>query len=241
MSVGVLDFARAPAVGPRASACALALALLSMPASAAAYEPREPVAPRLDVYVGAHYALGLGDICQRDLDVDGCSTGESFVGAHALVLYRPWEHWSLGPSVAYGVRPGAGSTSAGSFDSELSLLRVSAEARYWAAARRRLGLYLAVELGLASIEEELIARDGSAGGRLPAETSISQAAPLVGAGLGLGLALPFGLGLVPSVRGFATFFSDQPPDSFTADLEAHSFGTLYWVALCVDGTFGFGL
>jgi hypothetical protein len=238
MSVGVLEVLATCA--RVLSGMAVGLSLLLAPARAAAEPAREPVAPRVELYVGAHYALGLGDVCQRDLDVEACSNGESFLGAHALVLYRPFDHWSFGPSFAYGVRPGGASTSAGSFDSELSLLRVTAEARYWPSARRRLGLYLAAEAGLASMSEELSVSDGNAETQLPSRSSVSQAAPLLGAGLGLGIALPFGLGVVPSVRGFATFFSDEP-DSFSADLEAHSFGALYWVALCVDGTFGFGL
>jgi hypothetical protein len=242
MSVGVLE----PLAASARALCGMAigllpsLALLLEPARAAADPPREPVAPRVELYVGAHYALGLGDVCQRDADVEACSTGESFLGAHALVMYRPFDHWSFGPSVAYGVRPGGASTSAGSFDSELSLLRVAAEARYWPSKHRRLGLYLAAEAGLASMNEQLSVSDGSAETVLPSRSSVSQAAPLLGAGLGLGIALPFGLGVVPSVRGFATFFSEDP-DGFSTDLDAHSFGTLYWVALCVDGTFGFGI
>jgi hypothetical protein len=224
--------------GPNLAAFLLwaGLPALALAASAVRAQQAEPVAPRLDVFVGGHYALGLGDVCQRDLDVDSCSDGESFIGAQALVMYRPFDHWSFGPSVAYGVTPGSASTSAGSFDSELSLLRVSAEARYWLATRRRLGLYLAAEAGLASMSEQLSARGDDP---LPSKSSVSQAAPLLGAGIGLGLALPFGLGVVPSVRGFATFFGTDA-ESFNSDLEAHSLGTLYWVALCVDANLGFG-
>jgi hypothetical protein len=217
---------------------ALACVLAVGPARAAAQS--EPVAPRLDLYVGAHYALGLGKVCQRDFDVDSCSDGEGFLGAHGLVLLRPFEHWSFGPSVAYSVTPSTASTSAGSFDSELSLLRVSAEARYWLSARRRSGLYLAAEAGLASMSETLSLNDRRDAPTLPSKSSVSQAAPLLGAGLGLSLALPFGLGLAPSVRAFATFFGDDP-ESFNTDLEAHQLGTLYWLALYVDGSFGFSL
>jgi hypothetical protein len=219
-------------------ACLVAFGLAPSRTAAQASQ-NEPVAPRLDLFAGAHYALGIGDVCQRDSDVEECTTGESFLGAQALVMFRPFDHWSFGPSVAYGVTPGQGSTSAGTYDTELSMLRVSAEARYWPATRRRLGLYVAAEAGLASISETLAARD-TTGAPLPREASISQAAPLLGVGLGLGLALPFGLGVVPSVRGFATFFSDEA-ERFTPDLEARSFGTLYWLALCLDATFGFGL
>ena len=239
MSVCVLS-GRRPSSARFGLACTLllALALALGPARAAAQSGRnEPVAPRFDLFVGGHYALGLGDVCQRDVDVDACSTGESFLGAQALVMIRPFDHWSFGPSVSYGVRAGSKSTSAGSFDSELSLLRVTAEARYWMATRRRLGLYLAAEAGLASMNEELRANGTEAS--LPSKSSVSQAAPLLGAGVGLGLALPFELGIVPSLRGFATFFG-QDAESFTPDVEAHSFGTLYWVALCLDGTFGLG-
>lgn len=240
MSVGVPQASRARRAALLELTCALGLALGPALGAAPAAAQSEPVAPRLDVFVGGHYALGLGRVCQRDADVDACTTGESFVGAHALSLLRPFEHWSFGPSVAYSVTPSTASTGAGSFGSELSLLRVSAEARYWLSTRRRSGLYLAGEAGLASMTETLSLNQRRDGAMLPPTSSVSQAAPLLGAGLGLSLALPFGLGVVPSVRAFATFFGDDP-GSFTTDLEAHRLGTLYWLALCLDGSFGFSL
>src|SRR6185503_8142938 len=56
---------------------ALALAALctGLAARAAAQPPSKPVAPRLDLFVGGHYVLGLGEVCQRDFDVDACTSG----------------------------------------------------------------------------------------------------------------------------------------------------------------------
>ena len=220
---------------------ALALLGLVFDASAAAQPPGKPVAPRLDLFVGAHYALGLGEVCQRDLDVDSCEGGQSFLGAQALVLVRPLEHLALGPSLSYGVTPSEDRTAAGTLDSKLALWQLAAEARYWLDYRRPVCAYLAIDGGYAFMNEQLaVPLDADAGTALPRKSSITQSGPLLGAAFGIGLQLPFGLGIVPSVRAFATFFGDDP-ESFTPDLEAHRFGTLYWVALCVDATFGFPL
>jgi hypothetical protein len=146
---------------------------------------------------------------------------------------------SFGPSLAYSVQPGEATTPANGYDSDIELWRVAAEARYWTSSRRRLGLYLAAEAGLALMQER-VDGSGSLEPAAPDEESASQAAPLLGAGLGLGIRLPFGLGLVPSVRLFAAFFGDEPPD-LTDDIEAHSYGTLTFLGLNLDATFGFGI
>lgn len=205
-----------------------ALTALAVPAAPARAESN-PVAPRLDLELGAHWMLSPESACQRDSDVVGCS-GQGFLGAQAAVIYRPVDRFSLGPSIALGGQPGR-EISAGGWDAhDVQMWRLALEGRYHVGARTRAGLYLAASAGAAFMAETRTLG--------PREASVTQSGALLGAAVGYSFALPFGLGAAVSLRGYYTFMSDNAPDLGSADYEAHAWGALPWIGLAVDATLG---
>jgi hypothetical protein len=211
----------------------LLIAVFLFCVTAPALAESDSVAPRIDFSLGAHLAFTPADVCQRDSDVVGCS-GQGTAGLQAAVIWRPFEQLGFGPTLAIAGKPGDDTGSAGSADQhDVQMWRLALEGRYFLSERTRSGLYLALEGGAVFINETR-----TLGRR---EDSVTQSGGLLGAGLGYTLALPFGLGVGVSLRGFYTFMPEEAPDLGSTDYEAHAWGGLPWIALAIDGSFGIGL
>jgi hypothetical protein len=151
--------------------------------------------------VGIGPELLLGDACQRNDDVVGCTAPVAFVRADAMVERRVRDWLWLGPVLGFGFEPGSGRGSA--TGSDLGITRTTEEhRRMWllgARAKAQLdaadGAWVALQLAALAIEDREQAFDGDgrpAGERM---TRSWGAAPAIVAGYDFALTELLSLGV----------------------------------------------
>jgi hypothetical protein len=195
----------------------LAMLLLASPATRAhADESRRG---KVAVGLGAHAASSLGLVCEWELDVDGCSSLQLFVGGDLSAHYFLLDWLAVGARAAGSVPTNHVSGSTLRAQESEALWRFSAEAKLYPSALS--GLWLGAELGGAWLNESL------------SPHSVTQSAVLVGGALGwdfLELGKHLQLGVDARVQ-LLTFAEEAPMLDAAHSLHATKYGAAPWLQL----------
>jgi hypothetical protein len=185
--------------------------------------------------LGAGLDLSPAESCTAESDTVDCASPSAHLGGLLLVRWRALPELSvglLGALATDGSRRGQQSSDGSRVEFTELFWRVSGEARYHFDAGAPLGLWAALELGMAGLTEQSSSLDTS--GDETASSSVTQEAFAFGPGFGGDVALGRYVGLGASLRSVLALFPEDPPFE---DGRRTVVGTSLWVFFTLDLTF----
>jgi hypothetical protein len=185
---------------------------------------------------GAHLVSSVNQVCQRDMDVVGCSSFWPFAGFDLSGRMKMTDWLAIGLR-AYGSKDLDSSESVSSSgdteDRDLWLWRVSAEARFFPSIFPS-GLWIGPELGVVFMVDILQAYNGSNKRVLNLWTT--QIAPLLGAAVGWDLSIDESWIIGIDLRAQLIALGSNPPE-LKREVYSRDFGTSFWIGLGVSGAY----
>ncbi len=181
--------------------------------------------PPIELGAGLHAAIAFGNDCRStSSDVSGCGAGGTLFGFHLA------PRWRLSPEFSVGALGGL-SWSGDSWGNVVTKwFTLEAEGRWHVVGAGTVDPWIGIDAGVVLDVEGVPASD------IYPANSFTQAAPMVGGGIGIDIRVASFLMLSPEVRGFAFLFHDG--NAFTAPSNGESsIAQQNGVMLSMSGTF----
>ena len=174
----------------------------------------------LELSAGGHVMFALRTVCQRDVDMMGC-TDPAFTGAQLAPAWRFSPHWSLGAMAAFD-------WSGESGVAKYTMWQAFAQARWRPWGEHTVEPWLGVSTGVMAATDTLVQAPTTG------DASVTRYAPAEGLALGTDFALGhiFMLGL--EARGLFTAFANAPS---LGDGTARDYGDNLWLWFGASLTF----
>ena len=186
--------------------------------------------------VGAHVVSSVSQVCQRDMDVIGCSSFWPFVGFD-LGGYLKLNNWFAVGLKAYGSKDLDQSESQShtgeTEDRDLWLWRLSTEARFFPSLLPS-GVWLGPELGVVFMVDSLDGYNNTGDRILNLWTT--QIAPLFGAVLGWDVSINDTWFIVADLRAQLIALGNNPRQ-LKHEVYSRNFGTSFWIGLGLSGAY----
>jgi len=224
-------------------------------------DQKHGVAPRIELELGPTFAMGVGHACRENPIAEApaqvpaamgaetpaetatmpsgptqaCSSAFGSLGVQALLLFRPFNHWALGPRFAYDGVLGAHRAYVDGKGTKASYGRhavhLAAQLRWYSRTVQPGGFYAAAHAGLVWWTDRLdrVAADG-----------VTRSAPEIGLELG-GLFAPYrGPGVTLGIQSWIALFPDDPAAKNAASGSTYDYSPFVFFGLFVRAEVGLG-
>jgi hypothetical protein len=215
------------------------------------------VAPRIELEVGPAFAIGLGHACRENPVAEAsaavptetpaetammpsgptqaCSSAFGSLGVQALLLFRPFNHWAVGPRFMYDGVLGSHRAYVDGKGTQAGYGRhavhLAAQLRWYSRSVKPGGFFAAAHAGLVWWTDRLdrVAEDG-----------VTRSAPELGLELG-GLFAPYrGPGLTMGVQSVVTLFPQDPAAKNAASGSTYDYSPFVFLGFFARAEVGLG-